>query len=104
VTKDRTEACTQFWEVQTASLLEFPQEARRVKIKYAGRGMGFLEVVAFHENLTNRDDDLGRAVDRARTAAELDRCRTSDAKCSEDHRVYRTDGHDTNARLWFKLP
>lgn len=101
---NRDDVCTQFWEIQTASLLEFPQEARRVKIKYAGRGMGFLEVVAFHENLANGDDDLGRAVARARTAAELDRCRTADVNCSDDHRVYRTDGHDTNARLWFKLP
>lgn len=102
---NRDEVCTQFWEVQTASLLEFPQEARRVKIKYAGKGMGFLEVVAFHENLSNGDDDLGRAIARARAAAELDRCRTAaDAKCSDDHRVYRTDGNDTNARLWFKLP
>jgi hypothetical protein len=102
---DRDDRCTQFWEVQTASLLEFPQEARRVKIKYAGKGMGFLEVVAFHENLANGDDELGRAVARARAAAELDRCRTdTSTKCSDDHRVYRTDGHDTNARLWFKLP
>jgi 3',5'-cyclic AMP phosphodiesterase CpdA len=103
--ENQDEVCTQFWEIQTASLLEFPQEARRVKIKYAGKGMAFLEVVAFHENLATGDDELGRAVARARTAAQIDHCRTDrNVNCSDDERVYRIDGNDANARLWFKLP
>lgn len=103
--EDRGEVCTRFWEVQTASLLEFPQEARRVRIKYAGKGMAFLELVVFQENLQNRNDQIGRAIALARAAAQRDRCRTdASVKCSDDNRVYRTDGNDANVRLWFKLP
>jgi hypothetical protein len=98
--------CNGFWEVQTASLLEFSQEARQIKIKSAGEGMAFLEVVSFQERLANTTDERARAVALARAAAQRDWCRSQpNARCSEgNRRVHRADGDDTYARLWFKLP
>jgi len=102
---DRPGVCSQFWEVQTSSVIEFPQEARRIKVKYAGKGLAFLELVTFHERLANTTDERAHAIGLARRGAERDWCRThEDVRCSEDLRVYRTDGRDTHARLWFRLP
>lgn len=99
----RSDACSKFWEVATASLLEFPQEARRVKIKDVGDGLGFLELVAFRERLEGRDERT-TAIKTARTAGERDWCYSTPSATCENNHVQRTDGHDANARLWFLLP
>ena len=96
--------CRDFWEIETASLIEFPQEGRLVRLKYVGAGLAFLEVTVFKENLAVRDDALAKAVELGRRGAERDLCRTNQANCSDDLRVYRNDGRHTNARLFFRLP
>jgi 3',5'-cyclic AMP phosphodiesterase CpdA len=96
--------CTRFWEVQTASLVEFPQEARLVRIKAAGERLGFLEVSTFHEQLVDPDSLMARYVRLARRGAERDWCVTTEARCSTDQRVYREDGNSTSARLFFRFP
>jgi hypothetical protein len=96
--------CTRFWEIETASLVEFPQEARMVRIKQVGEQLAFLEVSTFGEQLTQPDSQMARYVNLARRGAERDHCVTHEARCSEDKRPYRTDGNSTAARLFFKLP
>jgi hypothetical protein len=96
--------CTKFWEIQTASLIEFPQEARMIRIKQVGRHLAFLEVSTFTEQLTDPTSQLARYVGLARRGAERDFCATYDVRCSDDKRPYRTDGNSTAARLFFALP
>jgi hypothetical protein len=96
--------CTKFWEIQTASLVEFPQEARMVRIKQVGEHLGFLEVSTFGEQLVDPTSQMARYVSLARRGAERDHCVTHEARCSDDKRPYRTDGNSTAARLFFKLP
>lgn len=96
--------CTKFWEIQTASLIEFPQEMRMVKIKQMGTNLGFLEVPTFSENLTDPTSQNAQFIRLAKRGAERDHCVTHEGRCSDDKRVYRTDGNDTAARLFFKLP
>jgi len=98
-------SCKKFWEIETGSIIEFPQEGRLVRLKLAGAGLAYLEVVTFGERLERTDDELGRALALGHRGAERDYCRThDDVRCSEDLRVYRDDGLHTNARLFFKLP
>jgi hypothetical protein len=100
----RANVCDKFWEIETSSLLEFPQEARRVRIKYAGDGLAFLELVAFRERLL-KEDERAAGIELARAAAQRDACTTTqDLPCTKDQRVIRSDGHDTNVRLWFRMP
>lgn len=105
---DGPAACTSFWEVETASLIEFPQEARLVRIKQIGSGLGFLEITALRERLAAQDSELARYVALARRGAERDFCytyrETPRGRCSADQRPYRTDGRDTNVRLFFRFP
>jgi len=98
--------CTRFWEVQTASLVEFPQEVRLVRIKQFGDGntLGYLEVSTFGETLIDPSTQLARFVGLARRGAERDHCVTHQARCSDDKRPYREDGNDTAARLFFRMP
>jgi hypothetical protein len=96
--------CTKFWEIETASLVEFPQEARMVRIKQVGQGLAFLEVSTFGEQLAEPASEMARYVSLARRGAERDHCVTHQARCSEDKRPYRTDGNSTSARLFFRLP
>jgi hypothetical protein len=100
----RPTTCTRFWEIETASLVEFPQEARMVRIKQVGQHLGFLEVSTFGEELADRSSQMARYVSLARRGAERDHCVTHNARCSEDKRPYRTDGNSTSARLFFRLP
>jgi len=103
----RKGVCSKFWEVETASLIEFPQEGRIVRIKSITDDLAFLELTALRERLTNRDTQLARYVDLARRGAERDFCythRETTQRCSADSRPYRTDGRDANARLFFRLP
>ena len=100
----RPTTCTRFWEIETASLIEFPQEARMIRIKQVGQRLGFLEVSTFSEQLADPSSQMARYVNLARRGAERDHCVTHQARCSEDKRPYRTDGNSTSARLFFKLP
>jgi len=103
---NREDKCSRYWEVETASLIEFPQEGRLVRIKKINEGLAFLEVTALRERLTSEDNDLARYVRLARRGAERDFCytRRGSVRCSGDKRPYRTDGRDANARLFFALP
>jgi hypothetical protein len=96
--------CTRFWEIGTASLVEFPQEARMVRIKQVGQHLGFLEVSTFGERLDDPNSQMARYVGLARRGAERDHCVTHQARCSSDKQPYRTDGNSTSARLFFRLP
>jgi hypothetical protein len=104
--KDHPETCSKFWEVETGSIIEYPQEGRLVQLKYVGGGLAFLEVSVFKERLANPDGDLAKIVQTARRGAERDYCHSyGDMFCSPDKRViYRTDGWYSNARLFFRLP
>lgn len=98
-------ACSKFWEVETGSLIEFPQEGRMVRVKQVGQKLAFLELSTFTEQLHQDGSPLSRYVALARRGAERDYCATAtDARCSADHRPYRTDGDGTAARLFFTLP
>jgi len=97
--------CQGFWEVMTGSMIEFPQEARLVRVKYAGKGLGFLELLTFGESLENGDDELGKAVELGHRGARHDYCANHEpGRCSDDLRPYRDDARHTNARLFFRLP
>ncbi|HEU4729075.1 MAG TPA: metallophosphoesterase family protein, partial [Kofleriaceae bacterium] len=101
----RPTACASFWEVQTASIVDYPQEGRLVRIKDAGHGLAFLELTSFGPHLAGGSDEFSRALAIAHHGAERDYCRTvPGARCSETLEPYRTDGHDTYARLFFVLP
>lgn len=102
--KGERTTCTRFWEIETASLVEFPQEARMIRIKQVGERMAFLEVSTFGEQLVEQDSQVARYVQLARRGAERDHCLTHDVRCSADLRPYRTDGNATSARLFFRLP
>jgi hypothetical protein len=97
-------ACTRFWEVESGSLIEHPQEGRLVRIKTVGKGLAFIETVVFTERLADPNSELARRVQLARRGAEHDRCLSPDFRCSDDERVRRADGRFTNARLFFRLP
>jgi hypothetical protein len=101
----RPTVCSSFYEVETGSIVEFPQEGRQVRLEYVGSGVAYIEVTTFGANL-KPGDEFSKAVEMARRGAERDFCRTSGPhpRCSEELRPYRTDGHDTNARLFFTLP
>lgn len=104
----RHDVCSKFWEVETASLVEFPQEGRLVRIKQISEDLAFLELTALRERLVSQDSELARYVALARRGAERDFCYTQrenpKGRCSADQRPYRTDGRDANARLFFRLP
>lgn len=104
----RPDVCSKFWEVETASLIEFPQEGRLVRIKQISEDLAFLELTALRERLVSQDSELARYVALARRGAERDFCytqrETPKGRCSADQRPYRTDGRDASARLFFRLP
>nr|HEX4316760.1 metallophosphoesterase [Kofleriaceae bacterium] len=102
---NRPGVCTHYWEVETDSLIEFPQEGRLVRIKRLAGNLAFLELTVFRERLDNPDGELGKYIDLARRGVERDFCHTKTwARCSDDQRVYRQDGRDANARLFFRMP
>jgi hypothetical protein len=102
---DGARACKQFWEIQTSSVIEFPQEARMVTLAQVTSQTGFLDVFTFGAHLDPAATEYNRLVELARRGAEHDDCRTHpEVTCSDDLRPYRTDGRDTNARLFFHLP
>ena len=100
--------CSHFWEIETASLIEFPQEGHIVRIKKVSDDLAYLELTALRERLVSQDTELARYVTLGRKGAERDFCYTKrenpDVRCSADQRPYRTDGRAANARLFFKLP
>jgi 3',5'-cyclic AMP phosphodiesterase CpdA len=95
-------ACDRFWEIEAGSLIEHPQEGRLVRLKAVGRGLAFLEVVTFTERLADPDGAFATRVRLAREGADHDHCLRN--RCSDDDRVRRQDGRDSNARLFFTLP
>lgn len=99
----RPGVCKHFWEVETGSILEVPQEARLVTLKHLGRGVVFFELIAFGERL-RRDagDGFIPLVERAQRGANRDHCRKH--RCNPDGLPRRDDGADTFARLFFCLP
>ena len=102
---NRSGVCSRFWEVETGSLIEFPQEGRLVRVKQVGKRLAFLELSTFTEQLRQDGSPMARYVALARRGAERDHCVTSiGARCSADHRPYRTDGDSTAARLFFQMP
>jgi 3',5'-cyclic AMP phosphodiesterase CpdA len=100
----RPQSCRHFWEIETGSLLEFPQEGRMVRIKQVSATMGFLDVFVFRESLAGQDQEFAALVTLARRGAERDYCKTHDISCSPDLRPYRTDGRETQGRLFFRIP
>jgi hypothetical protein len=105
---NRTDKCANYWEVETASLIEFPQEGRLVRIKKVSDKLAYFELTALHERLASPDTDLAHNVRLARRGAERDYCYThrgeENLRCTADQRPYRLDGRDANARLFFALP
>lgn len=103
--RDGRSPCSKFWEIETGSLIEFPQEGRLVRLKQLGQKLAFLELSTFTEQLRQDGSPLSEYVSLARRGAERDFCVTAtDARCSADHRPYRNDGDATAARLFFNLP
>jgi hypothetical protein len=101
----RPTTCTQFWEIETGAMIEFPQEARLVHLEYLGSGLAYFDLTTFGERLEGVENELTRAVARGRRGAERDFCHThTEIKCSPDLHVQRQDGRHTNARLFFRLP
>jgi 3',5'-cyclic AMP phosphodiesterase CpdA len=101
----RKTTCTRFWEIETGAMIEFPQEARLVRLKYAGNGLAYFDLTTFTERLEPEQNELMQAVARGRRGAERDYCHThTEIKCSPDLHVQRQDGRHTNARLFFRLP
>jgi hypothetical protein len=105
---DRKDVCSHFWEVGTASLIEFPQEGRLVRIKQVSDDLAFLELTAFRERLANQGTEFARYVTLGRRMAERDFCHahreSPGVKCGADERPFRGDGRDANSRLFFRLP
>ena len=98
-------ACTHFWEVETASLIEFPQEGRLVQIKRAGKHLAFIEMSMVRERLADGNSDLAKFSALARQGAERDYCHNHPSpSCNTYKRPVRADGRDTDARLFFRLP
>ncbi|HWO23400.1 MAG TPA: metallophosphoesterase [Kofleriaceae bacterium] len=95
-------ACQQFWELESGSLIEHPQEARLVRIKTIGAGLAFIETVVFTDRLEDPTGPFAQRVMLARRGADHDRCLSF--RCSGDNHVRREDGRFTSARLFFKLP
>jgi 3',5'-cyclic AMP phosphodiesterase CpdA len=96
---------TRFWELETASLLEHPQEGRMIRIARLGGDVAFLETVVFGEALIERTSPLAHAVELARRGAERDHCQHPwEYTCSADGHVRRVDGPHAHARLFFRLP
>jgi 3',5'-cyclic AMP phosphodiesterase CpdA len=97
-------ACTKFWELESGSLIEHPQEARLARFKSIGAGLAFIETVTFAEQLADPSNEFGQRARLARRGADRDHCLLPNMRCSDDHRVRRIDGGFTHARLFFKLP
>ncbi len=102
----RNTVCSHFWEVETGSLIEFPQEGRLVRIKQVSTTDAFIEVSTFGEQLDSADAAFARLVELGHRGAERDYCHnhTEVGACSDTLRPYRTDGRETQGRLFFKLP
>jgi len=97
--------CSHFWEIETSSILEFPQEGRLIAIKQVSSDLAFLDVSAFGQRLADPGSAYGRVVELARRGAERDYCHSHPGvRCSADQRPYRIDGRHANGRLFFRLP
>lgn len=95
---------THFWELETASLIEAPEEGRLVRLKDLGGGLAYFETVVFSVNLRDRSTVFARQIQLALDGAQRDHCQQPGFRCTPDHRVLRDDGEHTNARLFFRLP
>lgn len=97
-------ACSDFWEIETGSLIEFPHEGRLVRIKTVGAGLGFIETTIFRERLAHSNQEIFSHVLRARRGGMRDHCGKPEIRCSPDGVPRRDDGRHTHARLFFRLP
>ena len=55
-----------FWEIETGSVIEFPQEGRMIRLKQLGSKHAFLEVSTFTERLASAGGEYARLVALAR--------------------------------------
>ncbi|MBK7534778.1 MAG: metallophosphoesterase [Myxococcales bacterium] len=91
---------SRFWEVETSSVIGFPQEARWVTLRSLGPGLGFIELVPFGHNVPmDESTPVRRALLRGAQGAERDACRKKGCV-----RPQRTDGEHAAARLFIRLP
>lgn len=102
--KDKKPIVTHFWELETGSLLERPQEGRMIRLELVAGDLAFIETVVFSEGLRARGTPFAKEVVLAQIGAARDKCELPQIRCSVDGRVRRTDGPHTNARLFFRLP
>jgi hypothetical protein len=99
-----------FWEVQTASIIGFPQEARYITLRKVSPTIGFLEVIPFgHGFVLDDSTQFRKLLRRAEAGAKRDWCRryrgpfASTAPCVAGEPV-RHDGEHGAARLFVRLP
>ena len=91
-----------FWEVETSSLIGFPQEARWVTVRQLSRDIGVLELVPFgHGFVLDGRSSFVRLLERAERGARRDRCRHH---ACIDGEPSRDDGAGGAVRLFFWLP
>lgn len=91
-----------FWEIQTASIIGFPQEARWITLRRLDDRIAFLELIPFGHGYTLDDSTPFRqALARAQRGAKRDKCRK---KPCVDGEPIRTDDQYGPVRLFFELP
>jgi len=90
-----------FWEVQTSSIIGFPQEGRWITVREVG-DLGFLELLPFsHGFVLNDATPFRRLLGFAERGAKRDACRKTECL---DGEPIRRDGVYGAARLFFRLP
>ncbi len=90
-----------FWEIETASIIGFPQEARWISIRTLNDRIAFLELLPFgHGVVPDSQTPIGRALERAERGARRDQCRHGGCVDGEPVR----DGSAGAVRLFVELP
>ncbi len=94
-----------FWEIETASVIGFPQEQHLITIKQLDARVGFLELVPVRHTIPfNGDSTVSELLRRADRGAKRDHCRTRNKKPCIDGEPVRSDGDVAFARLFFLFP
>lgn len=90
-----------FWEVQTGSIIGFPQEARWVTLRVLSDRLGFLELIPFGQQVVAESGSpLAETLARAERGAKRDKCRKRPCIDGEPIR----DGKHGAVRLFVELP
>lgn len=90
-----------FWEVQTGSIIGFPQEARWVTLRVLSDRLGFLELLPFGQQVVAEPGSpLAETLARAERGAKRDKCRKRPCIDGEPIR----DGKHGAVRLFLELP